>query len=166
MSKLDDSLPLTDDGTDDGEMLAFEESGTSEDNEFDLAVGALEEVMMDSEFESTQTEFFARYAPQFEDSEENKIEYTGIFNEYTRVVEGTLENLLARKMPGFNMRQFERMIGERKDQISGEIFEMLLSFTDFQEFKEQILAYKRGQELFGPTGNGAAFTLHGQGGKS
>ena len=40
-----------------GEETYLEESGTSEDNEFDMVVGALEEIMLGDEFVSVQKGF-------------------------------------------------------------------------------------------------------------
>ena len=40
-----------------GEETYLEESGTSEDNEFDMVVGALEEIMLGDEFTSIQKGF-------------------------------------------------------------------------------------------------------------
>ena len=40
-----------------GEETYLEESGTSEDNEFDMVVGALEEIMLGDEFMSIQKGF-------------------------------------------------------------------------------------------------------------
>jgi ADP-ribosylation factor 2-binding protein len=50
----------------------------------------------------------------FDNSEENKIEYTPIFSEYTRVIEGVLENRLKSKISGFDMKRFENMLVDRQ----------------------------------------------------
>ena len=106
---------------------------------------------------STPHSFPPRYAYTFTDDEENKIEYTRIFQEYTRLVEGTLEEKLSAKLRDFRMADFERMVAGRQDEVGGEIFDMLLSFTDFSEFKAQILAYKA---AMAPGGLGGVQGLH------
>ena len=117
-----------------------------EDQSFDEMVGGLEQVLFSDDFQDLQNKFFKKHAGIFKDSEENKVEYTPIFNEYTKLMEKTLETQLKKVINGFNMKKFENMIAERMDEIAGiEVFDTLLSFTDFEEFKLQILAYKVGQ---------------------
>lgn len=91
--------------------------------------------MLDEDFSSQQNAFCRRHcgklhsncsfqdiplvnyvfnAEIFEDSSENKLEYTAIFNEYTALIEGLLERKLSEKIEGFQMEQFERMLVERK----------------------------------------------------
>ena len=53
---------------------------------------------------------------------------------------------------GFRMSNFERMVASRPDEIGGEMFDMLMSFTDFNEFKAQMLAYKAAQAPGGDLG--------------
>ena len=120
-----------------------EESGSPEDQLFDEAVGALEDILLcDEEFTNAQYDFFERHCDSFEDKEENRVEYTAIFEDYTTLMEHTLESKLRERITGFDMRQFERLLINRKDEIGGEIFDLLLSFSDFNEFKSMILAHK------------------------
>jgi len=145
MSKLDDSSDFEVSGDDfqfGEEVLSSGGTGSKEDQEFDEMVGALQEILMDESFTEVQDGFFERYADKFTDDEENKIEYTSIFEEYTRLVEGTLEQKLSEKLRDFRMADFERLVSGRQDEIDPDMFDMLLSFTDFSEFKAQMLAYK------------------------
>ena len=43
------------------------------------------------------------------------------------------------------MREFFGLLQTREEQISGEVFELLVSFGDFPTFKEMMLAQKRMQ---------------------
>lgn len=43
------------------------------------------------------------------------------------------------------MARFESMLIHRKDELSSDIFDMLMSFSDFNEFKDLMLSYKRSQ---------------------
>ena len=40
------------------------------------------------------------------------------------------------------MNKFEEMLTKRQDEISGEIFDMLLSLGDYSEFKHMMLSHK------------------------
>lgn len=63
------------------ENFALSFSSTS-DAEFDAVVGYLEDIIMDDEFQLLQRNFMDKYYQEFEDTEENKLTYTPIFNEY------------------------------------------------------------------------------------
>ncbi|EMP25597.1 RING finger and SPRY domain-containing protein 1 [Chelonia mydas] len=53
-----------------------------EDAEFDAVVGYLEDIIMDDCFQLIQRSFMDKHYREFEDTEENKLIYTSIFNEY------------------------------------------------------------------------------------
>lgn len=154
-------------GIDDTEETYFETSGSAEETEFDMVCGAIEEIVMDEEFSSVQRGFCEAHYSIFEDTDENKIEYTALFAEYTALMERTLEQHLAKKVPGFNMRRFELQLIDRKDEIGGEIFDLLLSFSDFNEFKETMLAHKMSKQAEdGPGGlilSGQGLSIGGKG---
>jgi ADP-ribosylation factor 2-binding protein len=114
-----------------------------QDNEFDMAVGAIEDILMDGEFVGIQTAFCERHCAIFTDDEENKLEYMPLFVEYTELIESVLQRMLTERLSGFNMRKFEEDIAARKDEVSGEIFDLLLSMGDFTEFKDLMLSHKR-----------------------
>lgn len=149
------------------EEVLFAGSGTSEDNEFDMAVGAIEEILMDGEFISIQNAFCERHCEVFVDDDENKLEYTPIFNDYTRLIETTLCRMLTDRLSGFNMRKFEEDVAARRDEISGEIFDLLLSMGDFAEFKDLMIATKKGIQsrrgASGPSSEGFSLGLTGRG---
>ena len=131
----------------DGDDCIMESSGTADEIRFDEAVGALEDILVcDDEFRSIQEGFFDEHCDKFTDSEENRVEYTAIFEDYTTLMETTLERLLSSKVAGFSMHDFEKQLINRKEDIAGEIFDLLLSFSDFSEFKSLILAHKAERE--------------------
>lgn len=82
------------------------------------------------------------YYHKFDECEENKIEYTEIFNQYTTAIEGYIVENLEKRMSNFDMERFSEELSRRKTQLDGEIFELLFSLTDFLAFKELILDYK------------------------
>ncbi|XP_053843358.1 ADP-ribosylation factor-like protein 2-binding protein isoform X3 [Vidua macroura] len=51
-------------------------------DEFDAVVGYLEDIIMDDDFQLIQRNFLEKHYQEFDDSEENKLIYTDIFNEY------------------------------------------------------------------------------------
>ncbi|XP_017546993.1 ADP-ribosylation factor-like protein 2-binding protein isoform X2 [Pygocentrus nattereri] len=112
---------------------------------FDAVIGNIEEIIMDA-FQSLQQSFMEKYYLEFDDSEENKLSYTPIFNEYVELLEKYLEQQLMERIPGFNMNDFTHSLNQHKDEVSGDIFDMLLTFTDFMAFKEMFLDYRAERE--------------------
>uniref|UniRef100_A0AAR2KBH6 ADP-ribosylation factor-like protein 2-binding protein n=1 Tax=Pygocentrus nattereri TaxID=42514 RepID=A0AAR2KBH6_PYGNA len=109
---------------------------------FDAVIGNIEEIIMEDAFQSLQQSFMEKYYLEFDDSEENKLSYTPIFNEYVELLEKYLEQQLMERIPGFNMNDFTHSLNQHKDEVSGDIFDMLLTFTDFMAFKEMFLDYR------------------------
>ncbi|KAM4833983.1 ADP-ribosylation factor-like protein 2-binding protein isoform 2-T2 [Thomomys bottae] len=127
------------------ESIALSFSSAS-DAEFDAVVGCLEDIIMDDEFQLLQRNFMDKYYQEFEDTEENKLTYTPIFNEYISLVEKYIEEQLLERIPGFNMAAFTTTLQHHKDEVAGDIFDMLLTFTDFLAFKEMFLDYRAEKE--------------------
>ena len=140
-----------DDPDDDYCETYCEESGSPEEIAFDEAIGALEEILMDDdEFTEIQRHFFEQHCDKFTDSEENRVEYTVIFEDYTTLMEETLERKLCERIKDFDMRRFESQVIARKDQIGGDVLDMILSFSDFPEFKSMMIAHKQARDGNGP----------------
>ncbi|XP_067853546.1 ADP-ribosylation factor-like protein 2-binding protein isoform X1 [Heptranchias perlo] len=116
------------------------------DAEFDAVVGHLEDIIMDEEFQQLQRHFMDKYYLEFENTEENKLSYTPIFQEYIDLLEKYIEQQLIERIPAFNMTTFNTSLQQHKDEISGDIFDMLLTFTDFLAFKEMFLDYRAEKE--------------------
>ncbi|KAK2104064.1 ADP-ribosylation factor-like protein 2-binding protein [Saguinus oedipus] len=90
-----------------------------------------------------------KYYLEFEDTEEKKLTYTRVFNEYISLVEKYTEEQLLERIPGFNMAAFTTTLQHHKDEVAVDIFDMLLTFTDFQGFKEMFLDYRAEKESRG-----------------
>uniref|UniRef100_A0A8C5XWP7 ADP-ribosylation factor-like protein 2-binding protein n=1 Tax=Microcebus murinus TaxID=30608 RepID=A0A8C5XWP7_MICMU len=76
---------------------------SASDAEFDAVVGYLEDIIIvDDEFQILQRHFMDKYCQEFEDTEENKLTYTPIFNEYMSLVEKCVEEQRLERIPGFN----------------------------------------------------------------
>ncbi|XP_078256430.1 ADP-ribosylation factor-like protein 2-binding protein isoform X4 [Rhinoraja longicauda] len=112
------------------------------DAEFDTVIGHIEDIIMDEEFQMLQRHFMDKYYLEFENTEENKLSYTSIFQEYVNLLEKYIEQQLIERIPAFNMATFSTSLQQHKDEISGDIFDMLLTFTDFLAFKEMFLDYR------------------------
>ncbi|KAL9839716.1 LOW QUALITY PROTEIN: ADP-ribosylation factor-like protein 2-binding protein [Geothlypis trichas] len=127
--------------TSDGESLGVATSTTSD--EFDAVVGYLEDIIMDDDFQLIQRNFLEKHY-QVDDSEENKLIYTDIFNEYISLVEKYIEEKLL-DLRGLIWVAFTVSL-QHKDEMPGDIFDLLLTFTDFLAFKEMFLEYRAEKE--------------------
>ena len=47
-------------------------------------------------------------------------------------------------MEGFSMAEFSGMLEHRKDELYGDVFDLLMTLSSFDAFKELMLAYKAG----------------------
>ncbi|XP_061577283.1 ADP-ribosylation factor-like protein 2-binding protein [Cololabis saira] len=129
----------------DEEVLAASRSSAA-DMAFDDAIDCIANIILDPEFEQFHTGFMDKHYMEFDDSEENKLSYTQIFNEYVDLVEKHLEQLLMERIPGFNMNTFFELFVQHKEEVPGDIFDMLLTFTDFLAFKAMFLEYRAEKE--------------------
>lgn len=116
---------------------------SKEDEIFDKFVEQLQEIVIEDAFDQMQSEFMEKYYKQFEDKSENKLVYTDIFKKYTQVTEGYLESNLKKRLPQYKIEEFYKMLKSRKHKIDDQLLDTLLSLTDFQQFKEMMLEYKR-----------------------
>lgn len=71
-----------DDDLQDFEM-ANHGTGNEDDDYFDQVVGCLQEIILDPDFDRMVKTFSNQHCMQFEATEENKLVYTTIFNQYT-----------------------------------------------------------------------------------
>jgi ADP-ribosylation factor 2-binding protein len=127
----------------------FEESivnKNSDDYKFDCFVEKLQEIVIEDEFENLQNEFCEKYYKIFEDKNENKLEYTEIFNKYTKLIENYLEKNLIKRVPQFNVNDFYKMLESKKFKIDEQLLDILINFADFQNFKQLMLDYKHKKE--------------------
>ncbi|XP_029523999.1 ADP-ribosylation factor-like protein 2-binding protein isoform X2 [Oncorhynchus nerka] len=134
------------------EMMDLEEENFAVSNSshadaaFDAVIGSIEDIIMEDNFQHLQQSFMAKHYLEFDDSEENKLTYTPIFNEYIEILEKRLEQQLMERIPCFNMSTFNHLLKQHKDEVSGDIFDMLLTFTDFMAFKEMLIDYRAERE--------------------
>ncbi|XP_077452536.1 ADP-ribosylation factor-like protein 2-binding protein isoform X2 [Stigmatopora argus] len=117
-------------------------SSSAADTAFDSVIGCIEDIIMEEDFQRLQRSFMEKHYKEFDNTEENKLSYTPIFNEYVELLEKYVEKQLMKRIPGFNMATFIEHLMEHKDEVSGDIVDVLLSFIDFVAFKEMVLQYK------------------------
>ena len=128
-----------------GEEILSAKSSNKEEALFDETMGHIQDILLDDKFTEMQRGFMDKHYHHFEDVEENKFIYTDIFKEYTELIETHLESELKLRIPGFVMK-FMKTLESHKDEIGEEIFDMLLSFSDFLTFKQMFLDYKAERE--------------------
>lgn len=124
------------------EVLASGQSNNEEDSSIDDCLAALEDIVFSQEFSELQDNFFGKYCSIFEDTEENLLVYTEIFNEYGRVLDEYLSKRLKDKLPNFNLSEFAAWLLTHEDEIAGDIVELIHSTTDFLHFKASMLEHK------------------------
>ncbi|XP_010778971.1 ADP-ribosylation factor-like protein 2-binding protein isoform X2 [Notothenia coriiceps] len=129
----------------DEENFAISTSSAA-DAAFDAVVGSIEDIIMEEEFQQLQQNFMDKHYLEFDDSDENKLSYTSIFNAYVDLLEKHLEQQLLERIPTFNMNSFIELLMQHKEEVPGDIFDMLLTFTDFAAFKEMFLEYRAEKE--------------------
>jgi len=144
VDEVEEDICIEDDFEDEDEDIAFVSTGggSGEDDMFDAIVGKLEEIIMDDEFNSQVTDFMRTHCTCFERGDEHKLEYMDIFQRYTTLIEEHVERGLREGIPDFSMEKFLALLEAREDEISADVFDMLLSLSDFETFKEQMVDYR------------------------
>ncbi|XP_055522355.1 ADP-ribosylation factor-like protein 2-binding protein [Wyeomyia smithii] len=122
-----------------GENLTGRQNSTEY---FDTVIGHIEDIVIGEEFQNMANQFMDCYYHLFEAGEENKIVYTEVYQKYTSLVETFIVKNLNRRMSYFDMDLFALELETKKNQLDGEIFELLYTLTDFLAFKEMMLDYK------------------------
>jgi len=137
---MEDDIRIVNEGEDDG-------LHSEEDDLFDMVVGVIEDIIMEDDFSTLMENFMQKNYEVFDESEENKIIYTQIFNDYNLEIEKYLEQQLIAILPDFEMEAFAQLLSKRdKADLEGEVFELLASFTHFNTFKELMLDFKRSKQ--------------------
>ncbi|XP_055389902.1 ADP-ribosylation factor-like protein 2-binding protein [Condylostylus longicornis] len=111
-------------------------------DKFDVIIGEIENIVVEEEFQNLQNSFLEHNYRIFEDTEENKLEYYEIFKTYANTIEAFIVEELQKRIPDFDIEEFAEELENKKHLLDGEIFELLLSFSDFVKFKDLILDYK------------------------
>jgi len=126
------------------------------DRQFDLLVGILECMLLDEKFVSMVTDFGSKYCKEFDEVVDgvsaNKLIYFERFVQYNEMIEHFMEKYVIDRMReeglhAITFRQIENMVSDRLDEITGDVADVLLSFSDFVEFKEMMFSHKKNHKV-------------------
>ena len=144
--------------SEDGEMveeIISDSSGKAQDP-FDMALSELEVLMMDEGLNARVDAFTKQHCGEFEPGDENKLVYTELFTKYTQLVEEYIEQQLGASVASFDMAGFCATLAERakgdEDLLDHPALEMLFAYSDFDAFKQLMLATKEGSAVEAESG--------------
>jgi len=127
------------------EMVAA--SGESGDQTAQI-LAELENMMMEEDFNAKVDTFTMQHCGQFDEGEENKLVYTSLFSEYTKMLEAYIEERLGATLKGFDMQAFCATLSARSDKEELPLaLEMLSAYGDFEAFKAMMVSCKLGASL-------------------
>jgi len=160
---VDDDLVdgLVDDGEEDsaGEEMVASSGGSGDQTSQILA--ELEVMMMDEGFNAKVDSFTQKHCEHFDEGEENKLIYTSLFSEYTKMIEAYIEEHLGATLQGFDMQAFCASLAARPDNEELPLaLEMLSAYGDFESFKAMMLSCKVGASLGDMGVFGAPLQMH------
>ena len=117
---------------------------------FDAILIELEVLMMDEALNEQIDEFTRKHSSIFDAGDENKLEYTQLFTDYTAMVETFIENRLGASLASFDMASFCQTLQEKAKHDEGLLdhpaLEMLSAYSDFGAFKELMLSARAGAD--------------------
>ncbi len=103
--------------------------------------------MAQADFQAAQAEFFHKHAEKFEDTDENKLEYTDLHQQYVYILDEVLEASLKSKYTEDQITAFnEHFQTNYKDyeKVNDAAVDSLFGFLDFNKFKQQAIKMKQG----------------------
>ena len=106
-------------------------------------------IIQDKEFELAQRAFMEKNYDQFEDTEENKLIYTQIYEQFVSLLENIIIVKLEQKFQSDDVDNFYATFVENIAKYEAEdavTVNSLFSFIDFNKFKESILLYKKDRD--------------------
>ncbi|KAL0211849.1 hypothetical protein RCL1_005475 [Eukaryota sp. TZLM3-RCL] len=104
-----------------------------EDARFYEYVEALQHCVLDDSFSGFLTSFQRRYCHLFS-SDEHPIEAMNIFQEYNKLADALLDQLMAEKVPNYSFDEFVQLLNGREAELDEDLFEMLDSIIHFESF--------------------------------
>lgn len=134
----------------DEEVLAADDA-SKRDDPFEHALTELEVLMMDEGLNMAIDAFTREHCAKFEAGDENKLEYTTLFQDYMALVEAYIEQQLGASVKAFDMGAFCATLQERfkgdESMLDHPALEMLSAYSDFEAFKSLMLATKAGASV-------------------
>lgn len=95
---------------DDSEFCISHTCSDESEKLFAKIIGCIEEIVIDTQFLRKQINFLDKYWQEFDVSDENKLIYTDIFNQYIDHIEKYIEKELVKRIPGFRMSYLENQL--------------------------------------------------------
>ena len=121
------------------------EANNIPESEFQVFKG-LSELMTSGDYVDAQMDFIRTNMDKFDEEEENKIEYTGIFETYVGTMEKVIDEQLAAKFSEDKCEAFYQHFQANYpsyEKVDPEIVEKLFTMIDFMKFKENMLNLKK-----------------------
>jgi len=106
---------------------------------------AIADLVIQAEFTKAQDDFFMKNQDKFEDTEENKLEYTNIYTEYVYILEQMIEMNLKDRYTDDQIESFYETFKDNLqayEKVNPEVVDSLFGFIDFEKFKKSILLSK------------------------
>ena len=101
--------------------------------------------MTQEDFARSQWEFLNKNNHVFEDTEENKLEYTSIYKDYVYILDQMIEQQLMQTFSKAEIDGFYETFTEKLEdykKINPEVVDTLFGFIDFEQFKKAMLNAK------------------------
>lgn len=132
----------------DNELTYAQHCSTGIEYEFDCIVGILEDLLMNTEFNAIQHQFFSTHCMIFDLlTDENKLSYTVVYQQYCTLIESYIRSTL--QSHGFTLPRFIELCQNNQSLIESsahDIFDVVNSITDYNSFKSLICEYKQNQQ--------------------
>lgn len=107
---------------------------------------SISDLVSSADFRDATVEFMQKHMDTFDESDENKLEYTTIFEEYVQILESTIDTQLYKSYPEPQIKAFYNNFKDNFSEyakINEDTVETLFGFTDFNKFKKQVLEIKK-----------------------
>lgn len=108
----------------------------------------ISELIAGTEFQDASIQYMYKHKDVFTDDDENKLEYTTIFEEFVQILEKIIDSQLLTKFTQDQISEFYQDFAlnfAEYAKIDNDAVETLFGFIDFQKFKKQMLEVKNGE---------------------
>ena len=109
------------------------------------------ELVSSVDFQTSSYSFLDKHKEIFTDDEENKLEYSTIFEEYVQILEQVIDSRLAEKFQSQQIKAFYSDFSVNfveYEKINSETVDIVFGFTDFNRFKKLVLQIKNGEVTY------------------
>ena len=103
-------------------------------------------IVSDAKFLADQMEFFEKHYSIFEDTEENKLEYSPIYESYVYILESVIDSKLKEKFQPSETEDFYKSFKaniKTYEEINSDALDVLYGFIDFDKFKDKMVKFKQ-----------------------